>query len=95
VSMNLVDLDATGLEAALVAVRDAVEAASGRVARVEPVGLVPAAALQGASEAFLAWSGIGPDQTIEARATAMAGPGIVVDVLGESGASLARSDDEA
>jgi glutamate formiminotransferase len=73
VSMNLVDLDATGLEQALVAVRDAVDAAGGRVARVELVGLVPAVALDGASEAFLAWSGIGPDQTIEARAAAASG----------------------
>jgi glutamate formiminotransferase len=73
VSMNLVDLDATGLEQALVAVRDAVDAAGGRVARVELVGLAPAAALDGASEAFLAWSGIGPDQTIEARAASASG----------------------
>jgi glutamate formiminotransferase len=70
VSLNLVDLDATGLEPALFAVRDAVHAAGGRVGRVELVGLVPAAALDGVSAAFLAWSGIGPDQTIEARVAA-------------------------
>lgn len=72
VSLNLVDLAATGLEPALLAVRDAVDAAGGRVARVELVGLVPAAALDGASAEFLAWSGIGPDQTIEARGAANA-----------------------
>jgi glutamate formiminotransferase len=95
VSMNLVDLDATRLEPALVAVRDAVEHAGGRVARVELVGLVPAVALEGAGDEFLAWSGIGPDQTIEARVAASALRARVVDVLGESGAPLARSDDEA
>jgi glutamate formiminotransferase len=86
VSLNLVDLDATGLEPALSAVRDAVEAAGGRVARVELVGLVPAAALDGASDAFLAWSGIGPDQTIEARVRAALSRD-VVDVLGENATS--------
>jgi glutamate formiminotransferase len=75
VSLNLVDLDATGLEPALFAVRDAVDASDGRVARVELVGLVPAAALDGASAAFRAWSGIGPDQTIEARLSAAASRG--------------------
>jgi glutamate formiminotransferase len=70
VSLNLVDLDATGLEPALLAVRDAVDDAGGRVARVELVGRVPAAALDGASAAFRSWSGIGPDQTIEARVVA-------------------------
>jgi glutamate formiminotransferase len=79
VSLNLVDLDATGLEPALVSVRDAVEAAGGRVARVELVGLVPAAALDGASEAFLSWSGIGPDRTIEARVAANAVPDRVIE----------------
>jgi glutamate formiminotransferase len=95
VSLNLVDLDATGLEPALVAVRDAVHAAGGRVARVELVGLVPAAALDGASDAFLAWSGIGREQTIEARVAASALTAGVVDAFGESEAPLASSDDDA
>jgi glutamate formiminotransferase / 5-formyltetrahydrofolate cyclo-ligase len=76
VSLNLVDLDATGLEPALLAVRDAVDAAGGRVARVELVGLVPAAALSEASRGFLAWSGIGSDQTIEARAARAPATGV-------------------
>lgn len=67
VSMNLVDLDATGLETACVAAREHVEAHGGTVVRVELVGLVPAAAIAGASAPFLAWTGIGADQTIEAR----------------------------
>ena len=67
VSMNLVDLDRTGIEAACTAVRDAVEAAGDRVERVELVGLVRAADLDRCGGAFLAWAGLGPEQTIEAR----------------------------
>jgi glutamate formiminotransferase len=67
VSMNLVDLDTTGLEAACTAVRDRVEDAGARVARVELVGLVPATALAACSPAFRRWSGISERQTIEAR----------------------------
>jgi glutamate formiminotransferase len=70
VSMNLVELDTTSLEQALSSVRERVEGAGGRVARVELVGLVPAAALEGASDGFLAWSGISTDQSIEARVAA-------------------------
>jgi glutamate formiminotransferase len=73
VSLNLVDLDATGLETALVAARERVEARGGRVARVELVGLVPAAALVGASAELLAWSGLSPSVTIEGRAAAATG----------------------
>jgi glutamate formiminotransferase len=86
VSMNLVDLDATGVEPALVAVRDAVVAAGGRVARVELVGLVPAAALSGASDELREWTGIGPDQTIEGRAAAVTSGGRA-DAVGDSGGS--------
>lgn len=67
VSMNLADLDVTGIEAACVAVRDQVEALGAQVARVELVGLVPAAALDECSAAFLEWSGISATETIEAR----------------------------
>ena len=42
-------------------------AAGNAVARVEIVGLVPAAELARCDPEFLAWSGIGSDQTIEAR----------------------------
>jgi glutamate formiminotransferase len=67
VSMNLVDLERTGVEAACVAVRDRARAAGADVARVELVGLAPAAELARCSAEFLAWSRLDPDQTIEAR----------------------------
>ena len=70
VSMNLVDLEMTGLERACTTARERVQARGGQVVRVELVGLVPAAALDGASGEFLAWSGLGPDQTIEGRVAA-------------------------
>jgi glutamate formiminotransferase len=74
VSMNLVDLDRTGLEAACNAVRDRVEEAGAAVAGVELVGLVPAAALHACSPAFLDWARLSEDRTIEAR-VARAGAG--------------------
>ena len=70
VSMNLVDLNRTGLEAACNTVRDRVERAGARVERVELVGLVPAAELARCSPEFLAWTGLGPEGTIEARLAA-------------------------
>ena len=70
VSMNLVDLERTGIEEAVTAARRAVEAAGGRVERVEVVGLLPAAELARCRTEFLVWSGLGPDVTIEARLAA-------------------------
>jgi len=67
VSMNLVDLERTGVEGACTAVRDALETRGGRVTRVELVGLLPAAELDRCSAGFRDWSGLGPDLTIEAR----------------------------
>ncbi len=67
VSMNLVALERTGLEAACTEVRRLVEAGGAAVDRVELVGLVPAAELDRCSDAFRAWSRIAPEQTIEAR----------------------------
>jgi glutamate formiminotransferase len=67
VSMNLVDLGATGLEAACTEVRRRAEAAGAQVTRVELVGLVPAAELARCSQAFLEWAALGTDVTIEAR----------------------------
>jgi glutamate formiminotransferase len=67
VSMNLVDLEKTGIEAACEEVR---RLAEGRVATVELVGLAPAAELDRLSPGFLAWSGIDPGRSIEARLTA-------------------------
>jgi glutamate formiminotransferase / 5-formyltetrahydrofolate cyclo-ligase len=76
VSMNLVDLEATGLEVACVAARDRVEAGGGQVQRVELVGLVPAAVLEACSAEFFAWSGLSPTDSIESRAAAaMDAPG--------------------
>jgi glutamate formiminotransferase len=74
VSMNLVDLDATGLERACDAVRQRLEAAGAAAARVELVGLLPRAALAACSPEFRQWSGISEEQTIEAR-VARAGAG--------------------
>jgi len=67
VSMNLVDLTATGVETACEAVRREVERHDRSIAAVELVGLLPAAELECCSREFLDWSGLSPDQTIEAR----------------------------
>ncbi len=67
VSMNLVALERTGLQAACSMVERLAIAAGNAVARVEIVGLVPAGELARCDPEFVAWSGIGPDQTIEAR----------------------------
>jgi glutamate formiminotransferase len=67
VSMNLVALERTGLQDACRAVDELARAAGDAVRRVELVGLVPAAELARCDRAFLEWSGIGPDRTIEAQ----------------------------
>lgn len=67
ISMNLVALERTGLQAACTTVARLASAAGNAVARVEIVGLVPARELARCDPDFVAWSGIGPDQTIEAR----------------------------
>jgi glutamate formiminotransferase / 5-formyltetrahydrofolate cyclo-ligase len=67
VSMNLVDLAATGLEAAWSEVRRLALDRGTDVVRVELVGLLPAAELARCSAEFLRWSGLGPDHTIESR----------------------------
>jgi glutamate formiminotransferase / 5-formyltetrahydrofolate cyclo-ligase len=70
VSMNLVDLAATGVEAACEAVRRLAREAEGEVAAVELVGLAPAAELDRLSPGFLVWSGLDPGRSIEARLAA-------------------------
>ncbi len=81
VSMNLVDLETTGLDRACSRVRELAQAAGHDVTSVEIVGLVPASALVGASPGFSAWSGVTAEHTIEAArarvaaATAMPGRG--------------------
>jgi glutamate formiminotransferase len=67
VSMNLVDLAATGLEAALSAVATEARRRGSDVVAVELVGLVPAAELDRCSPDFLSWAGLGPEHTVEAR----------------------------
>jgi glutamate formiminotransferase len=67
VSMNLIDLAATGVEAASEAVRRAAAKRGSEVTAVELVGLLPAAELARCSGEFLAWSGLTSDHTIEAR----------------------------
>ena len=75
VSMNLVDLETTGLERACNEVRDRLRGHGVGVARVEVVGLLPAAELARCSDRFVAWSGISSEQTIEARVARAAGAG--------------------
>jgi glutamate formiminotransferase / 5-formyltetrahydrofolate cyclo-ligase len=67
VSMNLVDLRATGLQQACETVRAEALALDCDVTRVELVGLMPAAELARCDESFRAWAGITADQTIEAQ----------------------------
>ena len=69
VSMNLVDLDRTGVQEACLQVRDLALAEKTEVARVELVGLLPRRELDRCSDEFLAWSGLDADVTIEARIT--------------------------
>ena len=73
VSMNLVALERTGLEAACDAVRACARTSGADVVAVELVGLLPAAELARSSSDFLAWAAIGPGQTIEARLAARRG----------------------
>ncbi len=72
VSMNLVDLASTGLEAAVLRVRGLARAEGGDVARVELVGLLPGAELDRCSDEFLAWADLDATVTIEARVAALA-----------------------
>jgi glutamate formiminotransferase len=67
VSMNLVELERTGLQDACRTVDALARDAGTSVARVELVGLLPAAELARCDDEFLAWSGVGPDDSIEGR----------------------------
>ena len=75
VSMNLVDLEATGLEAACIRVRDLAASTGRAVIRVEIVGLVPASELAETSAGFSAWSGVTAERTIEAAMARVAAGG--------------------
>jgi len=67
VSMNLVDLRATGLQQACETVLGEALARDCDVARVELVGLVPTSELTRCDDAFRSWARITTDQTIEAQ----------------------------
>ena len=70
VSMNLVDLDRTGVEEAVLHVRELARKERTDVAQVELVGLIPARELDRCSQDFLKWSGLDAAQTIEWRIAA-------------------------
>jgi glutamate formiminotransferase len=67
VSMNLVDLDRTGIEQAVRRVQAEARREHTEVGAVELVGLVPRAELDRCSDDFLRWAGLGADVTIESR----------------------------
>jgi len=67
VSMNLVDLDRTGVEAACLQVRDLAHRQGTDVVSVELVGLVPQRDLDRCSDEFVRWARIDPGAAIEAR----------------------------
>jgi glutamate formiminotransferase len=68
VSMNLTDLDATGLEVACAAVEGEARRHATRVVAIELVGLLPASELARCSASFAARLGLTDEQTIEGRA---------------------------
>ncbi len=65
--MNLVDLQATGSEAACLEVRHLARRLGSDVVAVERVGLLPAAELTRCTAGFRSWAGLGPGRTIEAH----------------------------
>ena len=67
VSMNLADLDRTGIEDACLTVRERCRHEHTDVASVEVVGLIPRRDLDRCSDEFLQWSGIDAGSAIEAR----------------------------
>jgi glutamate formiminotransferase len=67
VSMNLIDLDRTGIEEACRRVRQLARREQTDVDSVEVVGLIPRAALDRCSDEFLAWADVRASAAIEAR----------------------------
>ncbi len=67
VSMNLTDVDRTGVQDACLQVRDLAVELGSDVAGIELVGLLPRRALDRCSDDFLAWSRLDADAAIEAR----------------------------
>jgi glutamate formiminotransferase len=70
VSMNLVDLDRTGMEDACRTVRELARGEHTDIASVELVGLAPRRELERCTVEFLEWSGIDGSSAIEARVEA-------------------------
>ena len=67
VSMNLIDLNRTGLQSACTAVRDRADRAGVGVVGVEIVGLIPASEWDRSSPRFRTWAMLDERSTIEAR----------------------------
>jgi glutamate formiminotransferase len=67
VSMNLVDLARTGVEAAVTEVHERARREPAEVASVELVGLVPRRELERCSAEFREWAGLDGDVAVEAR----------------------------
>jgi glutamate formiminotransferase / 5-formyltetrahydrofolate cyclo-ligase len=67
VSMNLADLDRTGIEDACLTVRELARRERTDVASVEVVGLIPRFELDRCSDEFLQWADIDATRAIEAR----------------------------
>lgn len=67
VSMNLVDLDATGVEAAVMKVRELARKEETDVGSVELVGLMPSVEYKRLDPDFCAWANLHRSDTIEAR----------------------------
>jgi glutamate formiminotransferase len=70
VSMNLVDLPVTGIEAAVSEVRRLAAKDDWEITKVEIVGLIPQAELDRTSEEFREWAGLTTDRTVEGRLAA-------------------------
>ena len=67
VSMNLTELDRTGVQDACLHVRELAQKLGTDVASVELVGLVPGGEIDRCDDDFLAWSGLDATCAIEAR----------------------------
>lgn len=67
VSMNLVELERTGVQDACLHVRDLARRHGTDVARVELVGLIPGRDLDRCTDDFLQWSRLDAESTIEVR----------------------------
>jgi glutamate formiminotransferase len=67
VSMNLTDVERTGVQDAVLHVRSLAQSLGTDVAAVELVGLLPRRQLDRCTDDFLVWSGLDATATIEAR----------------------------